>query len=215
MQKRKPGVIPQIVRHPISFSVSFFVIFFLMLAFLSSVDALPEKTSAHSNATEVQTPVVVKEPVAIENPEAPVRIVIKSAGVDATVANPVSTKVSVLDASLHSGAARYPTSALLGTSGTVLLFGHSSNLAVVHNKAYKTFNNIEKLKAGSVVSVYSDTTEYRYKVTGVRLADASEDVIQLPKTGRHLVLVTCDNFTSKSARFVVTADFVGTYSLGN
>jgi LPXTG-site transpeptidase (sortase) family protein len=73
--------------------------------------------------------------------------------------------------------------------------------------------SIQNLKKGETVSVYSGTTEYRYAVTGVRIADATEDVVELPATGKHLVLVTCDSFSKKTNRFVVTADLVGTYSL--
>jgi LPXTG-site transpeptidase (sortase) family protein len=83
----------------------------------------------------------------------------------------------------------------------------------VHNQAYKTFNGIQKLKNGATVSVYSGTTEYRYKVTGVRLANATEDVVELPTNGKFLTLVTCDSFGTKSDRFVVTAEFEGEYSL--
>ncbi len=211
MKKHKPGVIPQIISHPISFSVSFFLIFIVTFLFLSYVGATPDPLSADTAKPDnTET-----EAVLPESPEAPVRVVVPAAGVDAKVSNPASLNMSALDSALLSGAARYPTSAMLGTSGTVLLFGHSSHLPVVHNKAYKAFNNIENLKNGEIISVYSGTTEYRYRVTGVKLADASEDVVQLPKTGRHLVLVTCDNFSKKTARFVVTADFVGAYSPGN
>ena len=90
--------------------------------------------------------------------------------------------------------------------------GHSSNLPVIYNKAYKAFNNVGKLQYGDTISVYSATQEYRYSVTRVDLANAEEDVVEMPQTGRHLVLVTCDTLTKKSSRFVVYADFVGAYA---
>jgi LPXTG-site transpeptidase (sortase) family protein len=104
---------------------------------------------------------------------------------------------------------------MLGVDGTVLLFGHSSYLPVVYHQYYKTFNKIQNLTKGQIISVYSGSLEYRYKVTNVRVADATEDVVELSATGKHLVLVTCDSFESKTSRFVVTADFVGTYSLAS
>ncbi len=67
--------------------------------------------------------------------------------------------------------------------GTVLIFGHSSYLPVVYHQYYKTFDGIQNLKVGSIVSVYSGTLEYRYSVTGVKVADATQDVVQLPTTG--------------------------------
>ena len=127
--------------------------------------------------------------------------------------NPSSTKVAALDEALLKGAVRYPTSAKLGQTGTVLLFGHSSYLPVIYNQAYKAFKGIQNLKKGDVVSVYSGTHEYRYAVESVSIANANEDVIELRKDGKYLTLVTCDTFAKKSDRFVVTAKFVGAYPL--
>ena len=122
--------------------------------------------------------------------------------------------MGVVEDWLGGGAVRYPTSAMLGVNGTVLLFGHSSYLPVVYNRAYKAFNKIQDLKTGEVISVYSGAKEYRYKVVGVRLADATDDVIELPADGKYLTLVTCDSFGRKTSRFVVTASFAGAYELG-
>ena len=173
---------------------------------MASVDALPEpaiKVVVQPSEGVAQTGVV----------EAPVRIVAQTIGMDVKIENPSSTEISVLDDSLLRGAVRYPTSGLLGVNGTVLLFGHSSYLPVVYNRAYKAFNKIQDLKTGEVISVYSTGKEYRYKVVGVRLADATEDVIELPSDGKYLTLVTCDSFGRKTSRFVVTADFVGAFAL--
>ena len=110
----------------------------------------------------------------------------------------------------------YPTSAELGINGTVLLFGHSSYLPVVYHQYYKTFDGIQDLKTGEIVSVYSGTTEYRYAVTGVRVADStdtSSNQIPLLSDNKYLTLVTCDSFAAKSNRFIVTASYVGAYAL--
>ena len=187
------------------FSMTFVLLFILMYGFMAVVDALPDPTNAPSHSSVVAT--------APASPEAPVRIVASDIKLDATVANPTSTNVDTLDADLLHGAVRYPTSAELGVEGTVLIFGHSSYLPIVHNLSYKTFDGIQNLKTGQIISVYSQDREYRYSVVGIKLADATQDVVQLPTTGKHLVLVTCDSFASKSNRFVVTADFVGTYAL--
>ena len=149
----------------------------------------------------------------VQAPELPVRIVAKSIGLDKTVANPDATDVETLDKALQGGTVRYPTSARLGEEGTVLIFGHSSYLPVVRNQNYKAFNGIQKLKEGETVSIYSATTEYRYAVKSVRLANATEDVIELPATGKFLTLVTCDSFGKKSDRFVVVAELQGSYTI--
>jgi len=210
MSRNPSGIIPQISQHSASFAASFITMFALTFVFLAAMDALPNASVADTTITPAS-----QETVTVDEPEQPVRIAAKSIGLDVSIKNPASTDVAVLDQALLSGAARYPTSALLGQDGTVLLFGHSSYLPVVHNQAYKAFDGIQNLKAGEVVSVYSATVEYRYKVVGVALADAEQDVIQLSSNGKHLTLVTCDSFSKKTARFVVTADFVGSYSTTN
>jgi len=206
MARHPRGVIGAIAEHPFGFVLTFVVLFFLLVLFMASVDALPEpavKVVVQPSDEVVQAGVA----------EAPVRVVAPSIGMDVKVENPTSTEISVLDDSLLRGAVRYPTSAMLGVNGTVLLFGHSSYLPIVHNQAYKAFNEIQKLANGDIVSVYSSDKEYRFKVTAVRKADASEESVELPQDGEHLILVTCDSFAKKTDRFVVHADYVGTYSL--
>jgi len=194
---------------PIAFSLTFVALFALSFAFLATIDMLPDPVGSVGGGGS--TPVEV----AAEQVEtaAPVRVAAKKIGLDVSVSNPADTNIDVLNEALLDGAVRYPTSALLGAEGTVLLFGHSSHLPIVRNQNFKAFNNIEKLKAGDTVSVYSGTTEYRYAVTSVRLANAEEDVVQLPSNGKYLALVTCDNFGTKSDRYVVEAEFVAAYAL--
>ena len=190
-----------------AFLVTFVLLMVVTVGFLGAVDALPENKAAVTGPSHT-----VQETA---TPESPVRVVAKNIGLDVAVVNPSSTNVATLDQALTSGAVRYPTSAMLGVRGTVLLFGHSSYLPVVYHQYYKTFNKIQDLHVGAIVSVYSSGTEYRYAVSGVRVANATEDVVELSTTGKRLVLVTCDSFSQKTSRFVVTADFVGTYSLAN
>lgn len=199
------------VQNTIAFIIVFAALFALTVGFMAAVDALPEPIGGVK--APVETP-VEREPAQVQTVEAPMRVVAKAVGVDATVENPASTEIAVLDEALLRGAVRYPTSAMLGTNGTVLLFGHSTSLPVVRNQAYKTFDGIQKLKDGEIISVYSGATEYRYAVTGVRLANAEEDVVELPTNGKFLTLVTCNtSFANKSSRYVVTAELVGSYAL--
>jgi LPXTG-site transpeptidase (sortase) family protein len=194
-----------------AFAVTFIFFFGLTYVFLGLVDALPNPPDSASTQAPAETD--KPETVAQGTQELPVRVVVRDAGIDSKVVNPTSTDLDALNAAVDEAAMRWPTSGLLGTDGTVALFGHSSHLPIVHNQVYKTFNGIENLKKGAVISVYSGTAEYRYGVTGVRLASATEDVVELPSDGKHLVLVTCDNFGSHSDRYVVTADFEGAYAL--
>ncbi len=212
------GVIHEIAEHGKGFLLAFAGILALTFSVLFIADLLPDHAQANTSQDAVvsiqatATPSVSKA-AAEKNGELPVRIVATSIGLSAKVSNPTSANVSVLDEALLTGSARYPSSALLGVDGTMLLFGHSSYLPVVHNQAYKTFDGIQNLKVGDMVSVYSQSNEYRYKVTGVATAQADADVVALPSADKHLVLVTCDSFATKNTRFVVSADFVGTYPL--
>ena len=210
-------------QRPISFAFTFLALFALVFAFMAMTDALPDN-SATQGASQAskdsgQNSLVEAQPTRglfeqnSSDAQQPTRVVAKNIGLDVTVVNPATTSVDVLDEALKQGAVRYPSSALLNVDGTVLLFGHSSYLPIVYNLYYKTFDGIQNLKVGETVSVYSGTTEYRYSVTEVRVANAEQDVIQLPSTGKHLVLVTCDSFATKSTRYVVSADFVGAYAV--
>jgi LPXTG-site transpeptidase (sortase) family protein len=216
MEHQNHGIIGNIARNPIAFAVAFLAFFLVTVAFLSFVDALPDPSHTDAAEAHASTPEVVAEtPVKTTSSELPVRVVAAKAGLDVTIKNPSSTDVDTLDQDLLSGAVRYPTSAKLGVNGTVLLFGHSSYLPVVHNQAYKAFDGIQNLKKGDEVSVYSGTLEYRYAVETVTVANADEDVVELRSDAKYLTLVTCDSFTKKTDRFVVTAKFVGAYPLAS
>lgn len=172
------------------------------------VSAAPAVTLAASSLiagnTSSSTVVHVEYPVSIAIP------VIK---LTASIANPDSTNIEVLDNLLLKGAVRYPTSAKLGEQGNVVLFAHSSYLPVVGNPAYKTFDGIQKLVAGDVVTVYSSSTAYTYRVRTVSKESANDAAIPLSVPGRVLTLSTCDSFTTKTDRFVVVADFIESHSV--
>jgi LPXTG-site transpeptidase (sortase) family protein len=212
---RRKGVIVEIAEHPVAFAAAFLAFFFIALAFFSYMGVTPDPITADTN-TSSAVPVSTGETQAPQTAEAAVRVVAKDIGLDVTVVNPTSTDINDLDTALESGAVHYPTSAPLGVNGTVLLFGHSSYLPVVYHQYYKTFDGIQNLKTNQIISVYSGTTEYRYKVTGVRVADSTDEndnQIPLPSDAKYLTLVTCDSFAAKSNRFIVTATFVGAYAL--
>jgi LPXTG-site transpeptidase (sortase) family protein len=149
------------------------------------------------------------------NGDLPTKVVIPEINVSAVVANPATTDVNTLDNYLSYGAARYPTSATLDQQGNVILFGHSSYLPVIINQHYKTFDGIQNLKAGDLITVYSKTRVYTYSVTSEAQQSETTDSIPLTTTGHTLTLATCDSFGKKTDRFVVTATLVSSSPLGN
>ncbi len=195
--------------------LGFFLIAFVgSVSMLGSLDLLPNPPLAR--ATDASAGSTLPAPLeARKAPEEPVKIAIPAINLVATIANPETADSAALDALLLKGAVRYPTSAKLGQeNGNVVLFGHSSYLPIVHNLAYKTFDDIQKLKSGDSISVYSYGTVYTYQVRGVAKESAKDGVIALSVSGKVLTLATCNSFATKSDRFVVTADFVESHPLG-
>jgi LPXTG-site transpeptidase (sortase) family protein len=218
---RKKGVINEIRERSGAFATTFLFLFALTVGFLFIMGDTPDDSSSSDTQTATNptnptnpTPTTDTQPTQPTQPaiqqagEYPVRIVAKAVSLDAHIVNPTSTNVNSLDQELTKGAVRYPTSGMLGQNGTVLLFGHSSYLPVVYHQYYKTFDGIQNLKSGAIVSVYSNDRVYNFAVTGVRVADANDtgsDIVELPTDNQYLTLITCDSFATKSNRFIVTA----------
>lgn len=196
-----------------SFLGLFCVVFFVSLFTLAQLDLLPDASTAvaTSSITLSASPIIAAStdtPAAVATAELPLHIDIPAIKLSATIANPDTTDVETLDALLLKGAVRYPTSASLGETGNVVLFGHSSYLPIVGNQAYKTFNGIQKLVAGDLITVSSSGTSYTYRVRSMMKESANDAGIPLDVGGRVLTLSTCNSFGAKTDRFVVTADFV-------
>lgn len=139
--------------------------------------------------------------------EEPTRIVISKIGVDTVIANPNTTDVATLDDYLLRGAVRYPGSGLLGV-GNMFLFGHSSSLTVVNNPAYRAFSGLRNLAEGDLITVYSATRAYTYRVTSVVLVDKSKALVEFGTSKNMLTLSSCNTFGRKDDRYVVQADLV-------
>lgn len=196
-----------------SFLGLFCIVFFASVLILARFDLLPEASSALGAppVTLSASPIIVEKTETLEpigRIELPTSMAIPVLRLAVIIVNPDTTDIPTLDSMLLKGAVRYPTSAKLGETGNVVLFGHSSYLPIVKNQAYKTFNGIQKLVAGDVIIVSSAGTEYTYHVRSVSKEDANDAGIPLSVSGRVLTLSTCDSFGKKTDRFVVVADFV-------
>jgi LPXTG-site transpeptidase (sortase) family protein len=146
-------------------------------------------------------------------PELPTKIEIPAIDMVQSVANPNTTDVELLDNALLKGPVRYPSSSKLGEAGTVIIFGHSSYLPIVNNKAFKAFDGIQDLHKGDLIKVTGESHIYVYAVQTVEKKDAVTDAIPLYSDGQTLTLATCDSFGEKTDRFVVTATLVETDAL--
>jgi len=197
-----------------SFLATFLGVFFVSFAVLATLDIVPEAPKTVADAVTVPGNSLAAG-VILAAPENPVRVEIPEIGINVEIKNPESTSVAVLDEALLTGAVRYPTSAKLGEAGNTILFGHSSYLPIVNNKAFKAFNEIQNLKEGDRIMVHSETMTYVYSVTQVAEADADSAAIPLTAEGHTLTLATCDSFGKKTSRFIVVADLVESYPLAN
>lgn len=196
----------------------FAFIFLGSVVVLSWLDLLPHLSAASiaTAATVAKNPTVgvsARESKTVVTVALPTKIEIPKINLSATIANPTTTIVESLDKELLTGAVRYPTSAKLGETGNMVLFGHSSYLPVVYNQAYKTFNGIQKLSEGDVVIVYSADRAYTYRVKSVAKESANDAGIPLSVAGSVLTLATCDSFGAKTDRFIVVADLVESHSI--
>ncbi len=203
-----------------SFLGLFALVFFISFALLVRLGFVPEVAQADStpNVTLAAGPLIALGGMpTVTVPEVPVKIMISSINLSATVANPASTTISVLDNALLVGAVRYPTSGKLGSdNANVVIFGHSSYLPIVRNQAYKTFDGIQNLKAGATISVYSSDAVYTYAVQTVTKESAASGAgIPLSVTGKVLTLSTCDSFGANTDRWVVVATFVESHPSTN
>ena len=191
----------------------FAFVFFGSTVVLAMLGLLPDASQTPSDSLS-RTPATATSSAAALGIEEPAKIAIPAISLAASIANPATTDVGILDGFLLKGAVRYPTSAKLGQIGNVVLFGHSSYLPIVGNQAYKTFDGIQKLAAGDVITVYSTDAAYTYRVRSVSKESAASDAgIPLSVAGRVLTLVTCNSFATKTDRFIVVADFVESRAL--
>ncbi|OHA15005.1 MAG: hypothetical protein A3G52_01430 [Candidatus Taylorbacteria bacterium RIFCSPLOWO2_12_FULL_43_20] len=202
------------------FSILTTFIFFLTFTFLGLTGFMPagivsidsDVLAAETNNTalkeeNVEFPVAESKPQ-LQEQEKPTRIIIKKIAIDSSISNPETGEVSVLDDALKNGVVRHPSSALVGENGNILLLGHSSHLKVVHNGAYRSFNDIEKLVKGDEITIFTDTRVNTYRVTDVSLVKNSEGRVDFIAERPMLTLVTCDNFGAKEDRYVVKAEFI-------
>lgn len=219
------GILARITEERWRFLASFLAVFFLTLSALYATGYVPSALLAlpAPDITVVPTPIdngTATTSLPELNPlyatgkgDAPIGISIPEIDVKANVSNPTSVDIDTLDAALLKGAVRYPTSAKLGEPGNVIIFGHSSHLPIVHNQAFKAFNEISKLSKNDPIYVDSGGKRYTYAVDSVREENTTTGAIPLTTTGSTLTLATCDNFGEKSDRFVVVASLVSVADL--
>ncbi len=198
------------IRHSIRVFMSSGIVFFSLAVFLYAIDLVPERQTAVADQVvdDVQKEGLIQQTPDVTPVSKPTRVIIESIGVDTVVLTPEVADLEVLDTALLSGAVQYPGSPDAGEEGNMLIFGHSSYLPVVKNKAFQAFNKLGTLKPGEEIVVLSDEYRYRYEVKSVRLSRAEDTVIDFTAREPMLTIATCNTFGQKQERWVVTATLV-------
>lgn len=206
----RKGFFAIITDHQLSFVCLFIGIFSVAFSLFYIVGFIPNEITVVD--TVQQAAQIIAENKDLPGEE-PLRIKIATIGVDSLVQNPKSNDVDILDAALLKSAVHYPGSGLAG-KGNMFIFGHSSNLEIVNNQAYKVFSDLRKLNTGDVILIESKDKEYTYTVRTVSLLEADEALVDLSTKKKMLTLSTCDTFGhQKQKRYVVEADFTESHTL--
>ncbi len=219
-------VIDAIIFRRVSFSITFFVVFFIMYGALAWLDFLPELVNQSTKIDEIKEKkkynvveskiidiedldkkqTVSSTSVSVSDNILPETIIFDSLDRSINVLNPASRTVSDLDNALLSGVVRHPDSATMGQSGAVFILGHSSYLPSVLNSNFKAFNGIQNLKWGDIIRVKSGSSEYVYRVEKVYRAKAANTTVPISGEKQRLILATCNSFGSVDDRYIVEAD---------
>ncbi len=187
------------------------------------IDSTPSKAEAEAVAqrAQEQKAKAAEEKLRAEATQTavqvlPMRLEIPIAGTSLPVSNPNTTDIDELDAELLTAVVRYPGSGTLGADGNMLIFGHSSGYRTVNNKMFQAFNPLKTLEIGNVIKLISGDTEYIYTVSNLQHEEASNVTIEFGTDPgvKRLTLTTCDSFGKKSDRWIITADFIGSYKTG-
>jgi LPXTG-site transpeptidase (sortase) family protein len=218
--QKNTGIVSDFVHmcktHPVLVGSLWFGVFTVLFGISLSLGIVPkiERDESPTVFAEMQKPLPKQEEKVTELKSAlPERVIVERLGIDTVVVNPLSSDIATLDAALLQGVVRHPLSGDLNDESNMFLFGHSTGFRVVQNEAFKAFNGLRNAKKGDLIRVQSSTDEYVYRVTNVTLVDAQESLVSFATGKKKLTLTTCNSFGAKEERYVVEADFIGSYAL--
>ncbi len=121
-----------------------------------------------------------------------------------------STDIATLTKELNSGVVYYPGSVAPGTTGQMVVLGHSAPPNWPHIKYDWVFSNIQDLKAGDQIIVYFDKRIYTYTVTTKTIIDPGQDITSHNQDGTKniLTIVSCWPPGKDYKRITVEAELV-------
>jgi len=108
---------------------------------------------------------------------------------------------------LESGVAHMKGSALPGSPGNTVIFGHSSYFSWANGNYKKVFSQLDKLKRGDEVEIKSAQEDLSFNVLDTKVVKPNDTYVVNQDLSKHLLtLVTCWPAGTVENRLVVTAE---------
>lgn len=175
----------------------------------SSLISTPAVSSQPQNTGAVSSP-VSSSPVISKKPAASVSFVtgtieIPKIGIKVPIIFQKSTNKRDLEKALKSGVVHYPTSAMPGENGAVMIAGHSAPAGWKRNYDW-AFSKINELSAGSEIFIYYNNKKYQYLVTKQFFLTPGAAIPLNTSFANSLYLSTCwPPGQSKAKRLIIEA----------
>ena len=131
-------------------------------------------------------------PIPTRGPGQPTRIVIPALGVDANVVPGTDWE------QLKKGVGHYLNTANPGERGNLVLAGHNDVFGEI-------FRDLDKLKVGDEIMVYSVDRAFRYIVTETRIVEPTQVEVMDPTSEPTATLISCYPYLVDTQRIVVFA----------
>jgi len=162
-----------------------------------------------SSAAKIFMPTPVIDTTADKT--APNTLWVDSLGIKAPINFPVANNETAYQEALLTGVAHYPGTALIGQSGNMFIFGHSSDYIWSKGRYKTVFAKLPKIQTGAEIDV-TDTNGklYVYKVVNHFIAEATD----VSLTGQYgyqkklLTLQTSYPVGTAKQRYIVIAEMV-------
>lgn len=121
-----------------------------------------------------------------------------------------SARIEINGDDLKNGAVQYPGTAVPGTYGNTVIFGHSTSPYLFKpNDPVSIFNPLLKVKIGDEIIVNYDGVTYRYVVRHTAEVEPDKIEVLAQRYDKYeLTLVTCTPLGTYLRRFVVRAELV-------
>ncbi len=134
-------------------------------------------------------------PVPTPGPEPGIRIRIPAIEVDAPIVQGDGWE------QLKKGVGQHPGTADPGRKGNMVLTGHNDVFGEV-------FRNLDRLKPGDEITVYTRQRPFTYKVSGWKLVEPTQVEVLGPTPNETITLISCYPYLIDTQRIIVTGQLV-------